>query len=257
MSNLVGRNAFFGRGRCELCHLAQHGRPSLLDWRPRSIHQCIRQTRNMSTEVSPVEGERASLLSVSITNNDHFQAASPTQPVRVLPEGSQPRDGHDLSQIPPHRSHQSHESSQVDIIPAYLSSVRDQSAARSPTSSDVVPDSAKRPRNCALWMRWWGWELGACISSFAALLAICILLKAFDGKAQPDWPYEITINSAVSWLTATMKGMLLVPAAACISQSTWVHYASRQHNLETLVTFDSASRGPWGSAQLLWALRAR
>jgi hypothetical protein len=223
---------------------------------PNSIHQCVRQTRNISMDGSLVEDEHASLLSVSITNTDDFQAARPTQPVRVLSEGSQPRDGPALPPTSPNRSLQSHESCNVDILPAYVSNVQDQPATRLPISSEVISDSAKRPRNCALWMRWWGWEIGACISSFAALLAICALLKAFDGKAQPHWPYGITINSAVSWLTATMKGMLLVPAAACISQSTWVHHASRQHNLETLATYDSASRGPWGSAQLLWALKS-
>jgi hypothetical protein len=60
-----------------------------------------------------------------------------------------------------------------------------------------------------------------------------------------------------------MKGMLLVPAAAYISQSTWTYYGgtldskSKGHSLGVLLTYDSASRGPWGSVQLLWALRGR
>jgi hypothetical protein len=103
----------------------------------------------------------------------------------------------------------------------------------------------------------WGWETGSCACSMAALFGLIGLLRAFDGKAQPDWPYGITLNSAMSFLSNMIKGFLLVPAAACISQSIWISYTMRSQPLDLLAVFDSASRGPWGAIELLWALKIR
>jgi hypothetical protein len=134
---------------------------------------------------------------------------------------------------------------------------------QSPDTCEAPQGPANRSRTCVRWLHWWGWELGACFGSLAAFIAMFALLMTYNNKTQPNWPYRITLNSAVSWLTAIMKGMLLVPAAACISQSTWIYYESKSygtskgHSLKALTTYDSASRGPWGSVQLLWALRGR
>lgn len=125
------------------------------------------------------------------------------------------------------------------------------------TTSLSMPSSSSRRRNPRLWVRNWAWEVSACLASFGILLAIFGLLKAYDKKAQPQWPYGITLNSALSWLTTTLKSFLLIPAAACISQSVWVYYASRPRSLKTLATYDAASRGPWGAAHLIWDLQAR
>jgi hypothetical protein len=114
-----------------------------------------------------------------------------------------------------------------------------------------------KPRSCMRWLYWWGWEVGGCIGSFAAFLAVVGLLRSFDGKPQPEWPYGITLNSAVAWLTTIGKSCLLVPAAACISQCLWINYSRNAHDLVTIASYDAASRGPWGSLELLWALKAK
>jgi hypothetical protein len=114
-----------------------------------------------------------------------------------------------------------------------------------------------RPRGYVRWLYRWGWETGACVGSLAAFFATIGLLKTYDEKTQPEWPYGITINSAISWLTVMTKGFLLIPAAACTSQSMWIAFSAEVHNLTTLTTYDSASRGPWGAVQLLWTLRVR
>lgn len=103
---------------------------------------------------------------------------------------------------------------------------------------------------------WW-WEMWACIGSVASFMAMTGLLCAFDGKAQPEWPYGATLNSAVSWLSTITKGFLLVPWASCISQSIWISYMSKPQGLERLRIYDEASRGPWGSLELIWTLKAR
>lgn len=118
------------------------------------------------------------------------------------------------------------------------------------------PSSHPRPH----WLKWmyrWGQEAGTGIIAIAAFFGMMSMLLSFNGKGQPDWPYGITLNTAASLFSAIMKGMLLTTASACISQSVWVHYATKAGRLDLLATFDSASRGPWGSMQLLWALKAK
>jgi hypothetical protein len=107
------------------------------------------------------------------------------------------------------------------------------------------------------YLREWGWEMAACLCSLIGFCGMVGLLIAFDGKSQPAWPYGITLNSAVALLSTVTKGFLLVPAAACISQSIWINYAKKEHSLGILTTYDAASRGPWGALQLLWALKSR
>ncbi|KAI1081460.1 hypothetical protein F5B20DRAFT_65613 [Whalleya microplaca] len=47
---------------------------------------------------------------------------------------------------------------------------------------------------------------------------------------------------------------MLVPVASCISQLKWSHFSLYPRRLVDLQLFDSASRGPWGSAVFLWNL---
>jgi hypothetical protein len=103
----------------------------------------------------------------------------------------------------------------------------------------------------------WGWEITACLCSLIGFCSMIVLLVAFDGKSQPAWPYGVTLNSAVSLLSTITKSLLLIPAAACISQSIWINYVKREYSLGILTTYDAASRGPWGAVQLLWALKSR
>lgn len=123
-------------------------------------------------------------------------------------------------------------------------------------SKDEVSASASKRQ----WMqhsRDWGWELTACLLSLAGFFGIVGLLKGFDGKAQPDWPYGITLNSALAMLSTATKGLLIVPAAACISQSFWIRFAKSAHPLDVFTIYDDASRGPLGAVQLLWSLKVR
>jgi hypothetical protein len=83
------------------------------------------------------------------------------------------------------------------------------------------------------------------------------LLYAYDGTSQPNWPYGITLNSAISWLSSLTKSFLLIPSASCISQSIWISFTSKSQTLDRLATYDAASRGLWGALQLIWTLKAK
>ena len=103
----------------------------------------------------------------------------------------------------------------------------------------------------------WIVELSACGGSVLALFAIFILLNHYNGRAQPDWPYNITINSMISFFTTLMKALMLVSVTACLSQTNWIYFRTTPHTFKDFLVCDSASRGPEGSMQLLWDSRAR
>ncbi|KAH6616384.1 hypothetical protein C7974DRAFT_379303 [Boeremia exigua] len=54
-----------------------------------------------------------------------------------------------------------------------------------------------------------------------------------------------------------MKGSILAPAAACISQSIWISFTMKSQWLDILAVYDAASRDPLRAAPLLWILRIR
>lgn len=104
---------------------------------------------------------------------------------------------------------------------------------------------------------WWTVEILAFVVSFTSLIAIIAILRRYNGHAQPDWPHNITLNSVLSWFTTLFKVSLLVPVAACFGQASWAHYRSGSRPLTDLAIYDSASRGPMGSMQLLWYFKAK
>src|SRR5437764_5385476 len=104
---------------------------------------------------------------------------------------------------------------------------------------------------------WWVFEVLACAGSLAALVGIIVVLMLYNGRTLPNWPYGITINSVMAWFATGMKSLMLVTIAACIGQAKWTHFHSKTHALSDIVVYDSASRGPHGSMQLLWKFQAR
>ncbi|PYH92403.1 hypothetical protein BO71DRAFT_420837 [Aspergillus ellipticus CBS 707.79] len=84
---------------------------------------------------------------------------------------------------------------------------------------------------------------------------IC-LLAFYNQRPQPSWQY-VSLNSIISWLSTLSKGSLVFAVGEMIGQLKWVWFAQQQRPLIHLRSFDSASRGPWGSLGLFWTLRAR
>ena len=130
------------------------------------------------------------------------------------------------------------------------------------------PSAGQKPDGYSPWDRFtskieqtlvdrWLIELSACGGSLLSLLALVIFLHHYDGRAQPDWPYNITINSVLSWFTTLMKALMLVSVTACLSQANRIQFSTTPHAFKDSLVYDSASRGPKGSLQLLWGFRAR
>ena len=108
-----------------------------------------------------------------------------------------------------------------------------------------------------------GWlvELLSVLLGIVALIALCVLLKRYDGKAAPRVNavagVNITLNTLVSILSTISRAALLLSVSECISQSKWSWFLDRQKPLEDLDVFDEASRGAWGGLKLLWRVNVR
>lgn len=103
---------------------------------------------------------------------------------------------------------------------------------------------------------WWGWDILALSLGLAILIAIIAILRVYDGKQQPTWKL-ISLNTLLSWLSTVAKGCIAFSLSSGLSQLKWVWFAQRKRPLSDLSVFDNASRGLYGSAELLWALKMR
>jgi hypothetical protein len=119
--------------------------------------------------------------------------------------------------------------------------------------------------------RWWLLEAVAWFASVLALIGIVILLYVHEGGPNPttlikashmtirghqvNLPGFLTINACLSILSTVLKGALLFPVAAALSQLKWAWF-SASRPLSDFQMFDSA-KGTWGSIVLLWTFKGR
>ncbi|KAB8228681.1 DUF3176 domain-containing protein [Aspergillus alliaceus] len=103
---------------------------------------------------------------------------------------------------------------------------------------------------------WFIWEVLAVLLSAVTLAAIVAILAKFDHKPQPVWKH-VSLNSVVSWLSTISKGCVLFAISEALGQLKWVWFAKKSRPMLNLRAFDSASRGFYGSGELMWALRFR
>ena len=126
--------------------------------------------------------------------------------------------------------------------------------------SDTLTHYKRNNGRWKSWLHWvlldsWTLESLSMTVAIAALAAMIILLITYNGQPIDNWPYTVKINTVLSTLSTIMKGFLLMPVCACLSQLKWLWYIRRVRSLQDFQIFDSASRGPWGAVQLLFHLR--
>lgn len=90
--------------------------------------------------------------------------------------------------------------------------------------------------------------------AIAALCSIAIVLGIYRGQPLSKWPHTIKLNTVLSALTTTMKVSMMLAVSACLGQLKWLWYR-RSRSLQDFQLFDGASRGPWGSSELLFRLK--
>ncbi|KAB8265036.1 hypothetical protein BDV32DRAFT_62518 [Aspergillus pseudonomiae] len=103
---------------------------------------------------------------------------------------------------------------------------------------------------------WYVWEILALILSAATLIAIIVILAKFDQQPQPSWKH-VSLNSVISWLSTISKGCVLYAISEALGQLKWAWFAQGTRPMSNFRTFDAASRGFYGSGELIWTLRFR
>ncbi len=105
-------------------------------------------------------------------------------------------------------------------------------------------------------LQFWWLELSCCVVFIGALAALIVTIYPYEGRPLPQWPYRLSINSLISVYIVILKAAMLLVAAEGLSQLKWTWFG-RNRPLKDLLSFDDASRGPWGSLNLIWRLRGR
>lgn len=95
----------------------------------------------------------------------------------------------------------------------------------------------------------WAAEIGTLALATAIIVAMFGTLGHYDNKVTPDW--SINVNTIVSILTAVLRACMLFVVANVIGQAKWAWF-DRTRPLAHLERFDNASRGIFGSLQLLF-----
>ncbi|OJJ31659.1 hypothetical protein ASPWEDRAFT_176721 [Aspergillus wentii DTO 134E9] len=104
---------------------------------------------------------------------------------------------------------------------------------------------------------YWVWQIVSCLISVMALFALIGVLFVYDHKAIPNWPYGITINSVLSWISQILTACMVGAVATCLSQSKWIHFSSGERPLGEMNSYDWASRGALGCTAFLWRSKMR
>lgn len=109
---------------------------------------------------------------------------------------------------------------------------------------------------------WWKYEILAAAISILSMAALINLLYHYDGTAARRLGHGITLNGVVANLATICRTCLLIPVASGLSQCKWLGFSvdrapENGRRLEDLEVLDDASRGSWGSLEMLWTLKAR
>lgn len=114
--------------------------------------------------------------------------------------------------------------------------------------SGLVLSAPKQPWTASL--KGWLPELIWSIISIASVAALAGVLSRFDGHRLPEWPLGLTLNTLIAFLATLARAAFVIPVSESLSQLKWLWYR-KERPLKDFQDFDSASRGPWGSIQLL------
>lgn len=129
--------------------------------------------------------------------------------------------------------------------------------SRSPFSAEIEKPSAGRnsfrsiERYYQSWViDWWLLDIAALGPATICLGAIATILAIYSGKP-PSLPGSLNLNSILSILSQISTATLMKALVSSLSQQKWLRFRTSRKPLKDFGDFDEASRGPWGSFQLL------
>lgn len=126
-----------------------------------------------------------------------------------------------------------------------------------PAREDTLDSVGEPPAYSTV--RWWYLEIGCCFLAIASLVAQAIVLWQYDGKPQDAWPSTtLTLNGLIAILSTVCRATFMIAVGAILSQAKWNHFSGKKsgyHRLDDFTLIDDASRGSWGSLQLIWRFK--
>lgn len=199
------------------------------------------------------------LRSLSPVHND-YSLLRPGEPHALSHENSRDMVDSTNPNVSPASGRTSYDeiSSKPNVIePVPAARPSSSSSAQKLPTIELVSNSSGEPNKFSL--SEWRWEFSAAALSLACFAAIVGVLVAYGDKALSSWDaaFGITLNTMIATLSTLSKTALLVPVASCLSQLKWIHMVTASRALNDIQIFDDASRGPWGSLELIWRIHIK
>lgn len=129
-----------------------------------------------------------------------------------------------------------------------------------PAGSENLQPASPPDDKLSLWRRWWLFGITSSVISLLAFAALVVVLAHCDSTSQRTWLFSrLTLNGLVALLATITRTALMISVGSCLSQGAWNWFSNtrkrtfpRERTLGDLEMIDAASRGSWGSMQLLW-----
>jgi hypothetical protein len=103
----------------------------------------------------------------------------------------------------------------------------------------------------------WALELIWSLLGVVILMGLVMVLSTFNNQPLPDLPLGLTLNTIVAVLATASRAVTVFLIGQSISQLKWNQFVGAEKPLLNLHIFDEASRGPWGSLQMVFQTRGR
>ncbi|KAI1771527.1 hypothetical protein F4818DRAFT_454647 [Hypoxylon cercidicola] len=126
----------------------------------------------------------------------------------------------------------------------------------SSTAPKTKPTTIGAVFRALLTFNWWWWsEITAVVIAVTSLAGLLGVLARYNGLALTDRTFYLQPNSVVAALTTIIKLEIILSVSMCFSELKWQHF-STPRRLDELQVLDDASRGEWGSLNLMFRMRS-
>ncbi|KAF4809371.1 hypothetical protein CGCSCA5_v011553 [Colletotrichum siamense] len=100
-------------------------------------------------------------------------------------------------------------------------------------------------------LKQWQPELLALIISISSFAGIVGLLVKYNGRIQPDFADQISINALIAVFSTILRATLLFVISEVIGELKW-EWMEQPRPLRDVERFINATTGPWGSLKFLF-----
>lgn len=100
------------------------------------------------------------------------------------------------------------------------------------------------------WNGTWAWEIGSVTLAVGCIVLLVVFLVQINNTPYAAWQYTASPNTVVSIIVTIAKAAVLVSVSSCLGQLKWNLYQIPTP-LYHMQAIDQASRGPWGSMEVL------